>query len=99
MLRATMTRQEAKLALAAYRPNGADATDSRLAEALACAQNDPELAAWFLSQQQFDSAVAAKLGAVAPPRILREAILVSLWFQPRLVSRRSWLAAAAVVIL
>jgi len=94
-----MTREEAKFLLAGYRPNGADTTDARLAEALACARQDPELVAWFLGQQKFDLAVVAKLGAVIPPPTLRDEILVSLRLRPHRRSlRRRW-AAVAVIML
>ena len=94
-----MTRQEARLVLAGYRPNGADASDPRLAEALALARHDPELAAWFLRQQEFDSAVADRLGAVTPPPLLRDEIFVSARFHPRRIDPRLRLAAVALVLL
>ena len=60
-----MNREEAKLVLAACRPNGADANDPRMAEALALVQRDAELRAWFEAEQAADKAIAAKL-KVAP---------------------------------
>lgn len=95
-----MTDQEAKFILQAYRPNGADATDANFGEALEQARKDPALGDWFRRQQEFDRAIAAQLGSVAPPPGLREAILTG-----GRVSRRPertwsnswWLAAAAAI--
>lgn len=93
-----MTREEARLVLAGYRPNGVDATDPRFAEALAVARQDPELAAWFRNEQKFDSAISDKLGALRPPPTLRSEILLSLRFRPPRVARHWWLAAAVLVL-
>ncbi len=99
MATAHPNRQEARLILAAYRANGADATDPRLAEALALARSDPELAAWFARQQAFDSAAVSKLNSIAPPRELRDAISAGLRFQrPRQNGRWLFAAAAALVV-
>ncbi len=70
-----MTNEEAKFLLEGYRPNGADAGNLALAEALARAQRDPELRLWFERQQAFDGGIAAKLRELAPPAGLRESIL------------------------
>lgn len=94
-----MNRQQAKLILAAYRPNGADASDPRFAEALDVARNDPELAAWFARQRRFDSAVAAKLNSLMPPPELRDLIAVGLRFERRRKKWRWLLAAAAMFAL
>jgi hypothetical protein len=97
-----MNNQEAKFILGAYRPDGRDAQDSRFAEAIAQAERDPELRAWWDNQRAFDATVAAKLRDVAPPPGLRESILAGgrasqprrrWWSQP------GWLAAAAAVAL
>jgi hypothetical protein len=97
-----MNNEEAKFILGAYRPDGRDAADPQFAAALAQAGRDPELRAWFERQRAFDRTVAAKLGAIAPPAGLREAILAGgRASQPR---RRwwaspAWLAAAAAIAL
>jgi hypothetical protein len=97
-----MTHQEAKFLLSAYRANGGDAGDPTFAEALALAENDPALRAWFEREHMFDSACAAKLREIAPPAGLREAILTgarasrrprSWWTQP------VWMAAAAAIVI
>ena len=45
--RISMTNQDAKLVLSAYRPNGADARDPFFEQALQQANRDPELTEWF----------------------------------------------------
>lgn len=70
-----MNREEAKLVLAACRPNGADANDPRMAEALALVHYDAELRAWFEAEQAGDKAIAAKLKAAPLPEELLAQIL------------------------
>ena len=70
-----MNNDEAKFILQGYRPNGADADDDAFRAALVQVRVDPALREWFARQQAFDSAISAKLQAVAPPAGLREAIL------------------------
>lgn len=106
-----MTNEEAKFLLQGYRPNGADAENPALAEALGQAERDPALRAWFEREQAFDGIVAAKLAEVAAPAGLRESILAGtkLSTAPAVAERsaRSWwrsvgvtaLAAAAAVVL
>jgi hypothetical protein len=54
-------RDNAKLMLSAYRPNGADAQDPVFKEALELAQRDPELARWFRGERDFDQMISSKL--------------------------------------
>lgn len=101
-----MTRDEARFILAAYRPNGGDASDPALAGALNQAGLDPALERWFERSRAFDSAVAGKLAAITPPPGLREAILAgarmsraplpprSRWARPQ-----RWVALAAAITL
>lgn len=94
-----MNNEEAKFRLSAYRPGGQDAGDPALDEALALAERDPALRAWFAREQAFDAAVAAKMRTLAPPPGLREAILAGARIERR---RASWLrpvgwAAAAMI--
>lgn len=95
-----MNTEEAKFILSAYRSGGRDSADPAFAEALAQAERDPELRAWWEREHGLDAAVAARLQAVAPPAGLREAIFAGSrvsgperrrWLQP------VWLAAAAAV--
>ena len=98
-----MDKQEAKRALQALRPNGLDATQPAFAEALALAERDPELKAWWEAQQSFDRKVAAKLEEVPLPADLRAILLTG-----RKIRRPApqpqphfafWLAAAAAVAI
>ena len=98
-----MNIQEAKFTLGAYRPDGRDAGDPKLAEALALAGRDPELRAWLERQRDWDRAVAEKIQAIPPPPGLRDSILAGgRASRPR---PRWWLrpfplaAAAAIVVL
>ncbi len=65
-----MNREAAKIVLAACRPNGADANDPLVAEALALVQRDAELRAWFAAEQAADKAIAAKLKTAPLPEDL-----------------------------
>lgn len=94
-----MDKQEAKLVLQACRSNGQDAALPVFAEALALAERDPELKAWWEAQQSFDRKVAAKLDQVLVPGDLRAVILAGRKIE-QLTPRSHypyWLAAAAVV--
>jgi hypothetical protein len=70
-----MNRDEAKLILQAYRPGDKDAGDPYFAEALALAQKDPELNAWFAEQQAFDARIIGGLHQVRVPSRLKAEIL------------------------
>jgi hypothetical protein len=70
-----MTNEEAKFILSAYRPNGCDATDPAMAEALEQAARDPELGAWFREELAVDRVISKKLAEVAVPDGLRGNIL------------------------
>jgi hypothetical protein len=95
-----MDKVEARLLLQAYRPNGADAAHPLFAEALALAESDPELKAWWQAQQEFDRRVASKLEQVAPPADLRDTILAGRKIEqltPR--PHLPWLAIAGAVAI
>lgn len=103
-----MTNEEAKFVLRAYRPNGRDAIDPQMAEALAQAAKDPALGQWFAREQAHDRAVAAKLAAITPPAGLREAILAGSRASQPLVSaaparvwwrRPAWVTVAAAIAI
>jgi hypothetical protein len=94
-----MDKKEAQIILSALRPDGPEATEPAFAEALAQAEADPALQAWWQAQQDFDRKIAAKLAEVPLPADLRENILARrkiTRFEPR-VRYSTWLAAAAVV--
>ncbi len=85
-----MTNDEAKFILNAYRPDGRDAGDMTFSAALEQARQDPALGAWFAWQQKFDRAMTAKLGQVAPPADLRDAILAGAKLSQPATAQRSW---------
>lgn len=98
-----MTPSEAKFILRAHRTDGRYPPDDPLfAEALALAEDSPELADWLAREHALDQTVANKLEAVQPPAGLRETILAGArasrlprrwWQQPR------WLGLAASLAL
>jgi hypothetical protein len=98
---AEITNEKAKFLLCAYRPNGADAQDEIFRDALNHAARDPELAAWFKEQREFDSVIAGKLEEITPPAGLKSAILAGLETQPvaKRHRYRPLLAIAALAVL
>ncbi|HWA28266.1 MAG TPA: hypothetical protein VG734_21620 [Lacunisphaera sp.] len=96
-----MNQDEAKLLLSAYRPNGSDALDPVLREALRCAERDPALGNWFAAQCAFDAAMARRLRQVPPPPGLRDQLRAGLAVQAQERSRqvrRSWGLASFVMM-
>lgn len=98
-----MNRTEAQFILGACPPGPLPPNDPQVAEALALAEQDPELAAWLRDTRAFDAAVAAKLRAVEPPAELRAALLagrrLSRPAMPAFWRRPQWLALAALLVL
>jgi hypothetical protein len=97
-----MNIQEAKFILGVFRPDGRDAGDPKLAEALAMAGRDPELRVWLERQQAWDRAVAEKIQAIPPPPGLRDAIIAGARAsrpRPRWWLRPFPLAAAAAIVV
>jgi len=94
-------RKEAQLILSGLRPGGAEANEPFFAEALALAETDTELKAWWQAQQEFDRRMTAKLREVPVPKRLRHEILLG----PKVVAMppqwryRTLLAAAAMVAI
>ncbi|MDB4745982.1 hypothetical protein OAG52_02205 [Verrucomicrobia bacterium] len=70
-----MTNEEAKFILSAYRPNGCDASDPAMAEALEQVARDPELGDWFREELAMDRVISKKLTEVSVPDGLRGNIL------------------------
>jgi len=70
-----VNRNEAKQLLLLYRPGTADGDDPEVAEALAWAQRDPELARWLEQACARQSALRAKFRQIDPPAGLREQII------------------------
>lgn len=77
-----MNNDEAKFILHAYRSDGRDATDPQLAEALAQARRDPELARWLAEQTALDTAISNKLQTVPVPVDLKISILAGRKIMP-----------------
>jgi hypothetical protein len=100
-----MTTDEAKFILSAFRPNGSDTGNGAFGEALRFAGDDPVLGKWFAQSRAHDAAIASKLGQIAPPAGLREAILAGVRVSgSQRGSGLSWgwiggLAAAAAVAI
>ena len=72
-----MTKEEAKFLLRAYRPDGQDAGLPEFAKALEWVDKDPELKAWFESENAFDRAMASKVNQDKVPDDLLASILVA----------------------
>ena len=70
-----MNVHEAKTILLLYRPGTADAEDPHIAEALALAQREPELADWLELHCARQEALRAKFRQVAVPAGLKEQII------------------------
>ena len=98
-----MDRKEAQLILSGLRPGGHEANEPFFAEALALVESDPELQAWWQSQQEFDRKVSARLREVPAPKSLRQRCLLSpkivSYYPPQWQHRGLLAAAAAVAIL
>jgi hypothetical protein len=100
-----MTTDEAKFILSAFRPGGRDSGNADFCDALRIAGDNPALGAWFAQSRAHDAAIAGKLGEIAPPEGLREAILAGVRVsRPQKNSGLGWgwlagLAAAAAVAI
>ncbi len=98
-----MDRKEAQLILSGLRPGGLEANEPFFAEALALVETDPQLQAWWQSQQEFDRKVSARLREVPAPNSLRQRCLLSpkivAYYPPQWQHRGLLAAAAAVAIL
>lgn len=94
-----MNNEEAKAILSCFRPGTEDEHDPMFAEALAQAQNDPELSAWLKEQKAFDGAVSSKLAASSLPQNLLADIQAGVAARRSGRSRNLYLALAASVVL
>ncbi len=70
-----MNRDGAKIILQLYRPDTADAQDPQIAEALALAKNDPELARWLEEHCARQNTLREKFRKIAAPAGLKEQII------------------------
>ncbi len=98
-----MDKEQAKLILGCYRPNGRDALDLEMRQALELAEHDPELAAWFKREQELDGVVCEKLCECRAPESLKTSIIAGRrlvgqdirWKSPQLFA----LAALLIIFL
>jgi hypothetical protein len=88
-----------------YRPSAADSVDSQMAEALALARQDPELARWFEQHRAFQNAMRAGFRQIEVPAHLKTSLLIQQPAQRTFVTPQVWwrspvwLSAAAAVLL
>lgn len=95
-----MNRDEAEKILRRHRPGTPDAADPELAEALALAGSDPELARWLAQQTAQQAAVRQQFRRIPAPAGLQEQILFRHRSrgQNRFWQRQAWLLAAAAAV-
>jgi hypothetical protein len=94
-------RDEAQTILLLYRPGTADADDPQIAEALALARADADLARWLAEQGARQEALRAGFRQIAAPAGLKEQIISEQAARERrILARRqnSILAAVAIVV-
>lgn len=83
-----MKSEEAKNILQVYRPDSLeDQNDPIFKEALECLDTDPELAAWFAEQQDFDRKVTESLNSVEAPAGLKASILAGMHMHQKSASQ------------
>ena len=94
-----MTHAEAKAILLTYRPGTTDAEDPQVAEALALARNDTELARWLDEHCARHEILRAKFRQITPPEGLREQIISERAVQINLARKQRTLALAAIAAI
>ncbi len=97
-----MNVDEARTILLLYRPGTADAEDPQIAEALALAKREPELARWLEEHCALQVAVRTRFRKISVPEGLKEQIISEQAIKERVGSWRPRLtlaAMAAVVLL
>lgn len=95
-----MNANEAKKILLRFRPGTVDADEPDVAEALAQAGSNPELAQWLAAQLAQQEALRVQFARITPPAALR-AQIVSEYAAARrrtAVAWMGWVAVAAVVV-
>jgi hypothetical protein len=92
--------EEAKAILLLYRPGTLDAGDPQIAEALALAQCDPELAEWLKEHCAQQEALRAKFRQITAPAGLKEQIISEQAAREKIIHRRRNVifAMAAVMV-
>lgn len=96
-----MNRDEAKTILLLYRPGTVDEGDPQVAEALALAKQDAELARWLAEHTARQAALRAKFQAIKVPEGLKEQIISEQAASERRkrTRRNAVLALAAVTVV
>jgi hypothetical protein len=100
-----VTTAEAREILLVYRPGTADAVDPQIAEALALARQDPELALWLEQHRAFQAAMRAQFRQIEVPAHLKARLLMQQPVQQAFIPtqawwrRPAWLTASAAVLL
>jgi hypothetical protein len=91
-----MNVHEAKQVLLLYRPGTADALDAEIAQALALAKVDPELARWLESQSARQGVIGEQFRQIIPPAGLKAQII-----SERAAAERAklWRPKAALVLV
>ena len=96
-----MNRDDAKDMLLLYRPGTADAADPQIAEALALARQDADLAAWFKEYSARQEILRQRFREIPVPAGLKEQIVSEQMARERSVVWKvnAALAVAAVVLM
>jgi len=95
-----VNHDEAKTVLLLYRPGTADADDPQIAEALALAKHDPELADWLKEHCARQETLRAKFRQITAPAGLKEQIISEQAARGKIILwRRNAIFAAAAVIV
>jgi len=95
-----MDKKEAKLLLSGYRPNGKDAGDPEMRQALDLLDGDAELKEWFDQEQEFDALISEKLNEFKAPEDGKTSGMAGnrIVRPPKWWNRPTLLAAAALVL-
>jgi hypothetical protein len=92
-----MNRDEAKSILLLYRSH-ADAADPQVAEALALAKQDPELARWLEAHSARQETLRTTLREIVPPAGLKEQIVSEQAARSKTKSRRDAMVATVALV-
>jgi hypothetical protein len=95
-----VNRDEAKKILLLHRPGSADADDPQIAEALALAKQDAELARWLEQHCTQQELLRAKFRELEPPPGLKQQIISEHAASQKIISwRRPVVLAAAALVM
>jgi uncharacterized membrane protein YbaN (DUF454 family) len=94
-----MNHDEARQILLLYRPGTADAEDPQIAEALALAKREPELARWLEEHCARQEALRSQFRQITVPAGLKEQIISEQAARERMIYWRPRVALAAVAVI